>query len=115
MNRRRFVLAAVAFGALMLAAPGTLLAQEGLDAAKQAGQVGERPDGLVGVVSGSAPADMVALVDRVNAERLARYEEIAASTGSTLDAVQAVAGAQLIDRTPAGQYIMTAAGKWMKK
>jgi len=114
MNRRRFLGLSLAAGALALV-PGSARAQSGLDAAKQAGLVGERPDGLVGVVGGSAPADVVALVERVNAERRARYEQIAAETNATLEAVQAVAGAQLIDRTPAGQYIMTAGGKWMKK
>ena len=83
-------------------------------AAKAAGQLGERPDGMVGVVPG-APASAQALAQQVNAQRLARYQEIAKGNGTALDKVQAVAGQQLIERTPAGQFVMTAAGQWQRK
>ena len=88
-------------------------AQDPLAGAKQAGQVGERPDGLVGVVPG-APAAVQALAEQVNAQRLQRYRDIAASNGTSVDKVQAVAGQQLIDRTPSGQYVLSG-GTWVKK
>lgn len=90
-------------------------AQDPLAAAKLAGQVGERPDGLAGLVAGSAPADVKALVDRVNAQRLQRYRQVADTNGTSVDKVQAVAGAQLVQRTPPGQFVMNAAGRWVKK
>lgn len=89
------------------------LAQDQLAAAKQAGQLGERPDGLLGVVPG-APASAQAIADQVNAQRLQRYRGIAASNGTSVDQVRAVAGQQLIDRTPAGQFVQSG-GKWVKK
>jgi hypothetical protein len=105
---------AAALVALALGA-GPAAAQMGLDQAKDQGLVGERPDGLVGVVDASAGVDIRALVDAVNRQRLDRYAAIAAETGSTIEEVQAVAGAQLVDRTPRGQYVMDAGGGWFRK
>ncbi|PWC32425.1 YdbL family protein [Azospirillum sp. TSO35-2] len=106
--------AVLAAGLLAATLPTLALAQDPLAAAKAAGQIGERPDGLVGAVSG-APAAAQALAEQVNAQRLARYREIAQGNGTALDKVQAVAGQQLIERTPAGQYVMTASGQWQRK
>lgn len=80
-----------------------------------AGLVGERPDGLVGAVDPGAGADVVTLVADVNAQRMAYYAEVAAGNNSTIEQVQAVAGAELIERTPAGQFVMNAAGRWIQK
>jgi uncharacterized protein YdbL (DUF1318 family) len=90
-------------------------AQASLETAKQAGLVGERPDGLVGFVAGTVPDDVRALVEQVNAQRLQRYAQIAAGNGTSVSGVQAVAGRQLIERSPAGQYVMGAAGQWVRK
>jgi uncharacterized protein YdbL (DUF1318 family) len=84
-----------------------------IDAAKQDGLVGERPDGLIGAVSGSAEVD--ALVNSVNAQRMAKYNQIAQKNGTPVAQVQAVAGQSLIAKTPPGQYIMNSAGGWQKK
>lgn len=110
----RLALSALAAGLLVSAMPQLALAQDALAAAKAAGQLGERPDGMVGVVPG-APASAQTLAQQVNAQRLARYQEIAKGNGTALDKVQAVAGQQLIERTPAGQFVMTAAGQWQRK
>ena len=102
----------LAFAALLaVATPAP--AQDALAGAKQAGQVGERPDGLVGVVPG-APAAAQAIAEQVNAQRLQRYRDIAASNGTSVDKVQALAGQRLIDGTPAGQYVLSG-GRWVKK
>ncbi|CAO3422826.1 YdbL family protein [Azospirillum endophyticum] len=117
ISRRRFnrlALSALATGLLAAALPQLALAQDALAAAKAAGQLGERPDGMVGLVPG-APASAQELAQQVNAQRLARYQEIAKGNGTVLDKVQAVAGQQLIERTPAGQFVMTAAGQWQRK
>jgi len=85
-----------------------------LATAKAAGQVGERPDGMLGIVGTSTPA-LEALVKNVNARRLEVFKGIAAKNGQSLAAVQAVSGEEFINRTPSGQYIMTANGNWVKK
>jgi uncharacterized protein YdbL (DUF1318 family) len=106
-------LAAIALMALGLSAAPALAAA--LDDAKAAGQVDEKVDGFLGVVDANAPADVRALVDRVNAERKAKYEEIAQKQGTAIDAVAKIAGQKLIERTAAGHYILGADGQWRKK
>lgn len=85
-----------------------------IDAAKSQGLIGERPDGLLGVVSAATP-EIKALVEGTNAERMTKYEAVAAKNGTPVDQVQALAGKKLIEGAPAGSYIMNAAGSWQKK
>lgn len=85
-----------------------------VEAAKQQGLIGEKPDGLLGVVS-SASSEVSTLVQNTNAERLNKYQSIAAKNGTALDHVQALAGKSLMDRTPSGQFIMNAGGSWQQK
>lgn len=94
---------------------GPTMAQADLTAAKSQGLVGERPDGLVGFVADQVPADVRAMVERINAERKAQYQEVAQRTGQKLAQVQAVAGDRLVQATPSGQFVMNAAGRWVKK
>lgn len=116
---RRAILRAAAAALPAVALPsaifGSAWAQDGLAAAKAAGQVGERPDGLLGIVEDTAPGPVRALVDQVNAERKARYAEVARATGQPLANVQAVAGERLVGATPSGQFVMNAAGRWTRK
>ncbi|MGE5148232.1 MAG: YdbL family protein, partial [Candidatus Eiseniibacteriota bacterium] len=86
-----------------------------LDPYKTQGWVGERPDGLAGVVSGSAPAEAKSAVERVNAERMVEYNRIAAKQKTSVAAVQAIVGKKLIDQAAKGTYIMNAQGQWVKK
>ena len=98
---------------LLLAGPP--LAQAGaLDDAKAAGYVGESEGGMLGLVRADAPEDVKALVRDINAKRLASYEAIAKRNGAPVEGVAAQAGAKLIQRTPAGHYVMRG-GKWVKK
>ena len=46
------------------------------------GAVGERVDGYLGVVGSSAPADVAQLVEQINAERRAKYADIAGKQGA---------------------------------
>ena len=86
-----------------------------LDDAKAAGQVGEAHDGYVHLVDSSAPADVKALVEDVNAKRKAKYATIAKKRNAPIEAVAVQAGAMLIERTPPGQYVMDSHSKWKKK
>lgn len=86
-----------------------------LDGAKSAGQIGESVDGYLHMVDKNAPADVKALVKDVNNKRRAKYESIATSRGAPVKDVAALAGAKLVERTPAGQYVMDGSGKWRKK
>ena len=86
-----------------------------LDDARAAGLVGERVDGYVGAVPASVPADVRVLIDDVNAQRRAKYEEVARQRGVPVDAVAAIAGEKLIARTPSGHFVAGADGRWRRK
>ena len=105
--------AVLCFAFLLLGAPTA--GATPLDEAKAAGQVGEAPDGYVHLVEKGAPADVKKLVEDVNAKRKARYETIADKRSAPIEAVAAQAGAKLIERTPAGQYVLDVRSNWKKK
>jgi uncharacterized protein YdbL (DUF1318 family) len=86
-----------------------------LDEAKSAGLVGERIDGYLGVVDSGAPADVKRLVEQINAERKAKYAEIAKAQGAPVQAVAQIAGEKLVERAAPGEYVMDANGTWQQK
>ncbi|HEX6112946.1 MAG TPA: YdbL family protein [Geminicoccaceae bacterium] len=88
---------------------------DALDDAKAAGLVGERIDGYVGVVDSGAPADVKRLVEQINAERQAKYAEIAQKQGAPVQAVAQIAGEKLVQRAGGGEYVMGADGQWRRK
>ncbi len=102
-----FVLAA----AVLLAAPAQAI---DLNQAKREGIVGERPDGLLGVVRGG-DEEVRRLVEQINARRLEEYRRIAERTDATLAAVQVIAGRRLIDEAPSGTYVLLPDGGWTQK
>jgi uncharacterized protein len=115
MRNFKFVILAAA--ALTLASPAFAdLASDKttVDAAKAAGKVGEQADGYLGVVS-SADASVSTAVDDINAGRRAVYSQTAAKSGVTPDAAGQATGAQLIAKTPPGQYIKPMGGAWNRK
>ncbi|HMH64876.1 MAG TPA: YdbL family protein [Rhizomicrobium sp.] len=85
-----------------------------VDAAKAAGTVGEQADGYLGIVN-SADGAVTAAVNEINAGRANVYAETAAKSGVTRDAAGQATGAQLIGKTPSGQFIKPLGGSWTKK
>jgi hypothetical protein len=101
--------------ALALAALGPATAMAGpLEDAKAAGLVGERPDGYVGLVTGNPPADVVDLVNQINAKRMAAYTDIATSNGTSVAAVGAVTAEKVYREAAPGTYLMVD-GRWVQK
>ncbi len=88
---------------------------QSLAKAKEAGWIGERPDGYLGLVKPDTPDNIKKLVQDINAKRRERYLEIAKKNGTKLEAIQAIVGAKLIKRARPSDYIMNSAGKWIKK
>ena len=86
-----------------------------IDAAKVAGQVGERPDGYLGLVDGNAAPDVRRRVNEINALRRSAYQKLAQQTGTTVEQVGFVTGEKQIAGTPAGQYVMDTSGRWVRK
>lgn len=86
-----------------------------LDEAKAAGQIGEKQDGYIGLVQASVPADVVALVESVNAQRRVRYEQIAAENGIPVSEVAKLAFTRAFENTRAGHFVEASPGQWMRK
>ena len=84
-----------------------------LQSAKAAGQVGEQPSGYLGVVNNGPGVG--ALVQSINQQRRAAYQDIAQKNGTSLTAVEQLAGKKAIEKTPPGQYIMAPSGQWLRK
>ena len=85
-----------------------------LDEAKSGGMVGEKGDGYLGAVATTPSADVTALVGDINGKRRAKYLEIAKQNRTDPRSVESIAGKKAVDNTPAGQFVMGAAG-WTKK
>lgn len=86
-----------------------------LDEAKAKGLVGEKLNGYLAPVSASADADVIALVNDINSKRKNEYSKIAKQNGTSIEAVEKLAGGKAISITPAGQYVQSASGEWIKK
>ena len=91
-------------------------AKAALDVATAKAQelVGEKPDGLLGIVTDSPSIELQELVKKINSTRLEKYKKIAMSNGISVKDVQAIAGSKLIKEAPKGQWVMIN-GRWVKK
>lgn len=87
-------------------------AMSALPAAKSAGQVGEQPDGYLGVVNASGNAGDI--VRQINQARRQEYQRLAQENGIQLRDVESIAGKKALERTPSGQFILLN-DVWMKK
>lgn len=99
---------------LMLFSIPAALAQT-LDEAKASGLIGEKSDGYIGLVQGSAPAAVEQLVSSVNRQRRERYEQIARENGISMNQVTQLAYARAVEATRSGNYIEDANGRWVRK
>ncbi|MFN3435439.1 MAG: YdbL family protein [Sphingomonas sp.] len=79
-------------------------------AAREAKQVGEQPDGYLGVVSGGASVQ--ALVRDINIKRKAAYTQSAQASGSTVEQFAFTTGCNLVARVPVGEMYKTPSGQW---
>ncbi len=82
--------------------------------AKDKGFVGEMADGYVGIVNPPGSPDIQQLVATTNAGRMAVYDEAAKRQGVSIITVKALAGKNLREKTPPGQFIYTG-GSWERK
>jgi uncharacterized protein len=96
---------------------GTAAAQQrdpAYAAARAAGEVGEQPDGYLGVVGTPTPA-LRALVNNINIQRKAAYTKAAAAEGSTVEQFAFVSGCNLILKTVPGEKYQTPNGQWQTR
>ena len=114
-----FTRATLAFSAAALAftgiaAPALAQRDPAYEAARQAGKVGEKPDGYLGIVSGG-DATLQKIVNDINIKRRALYAQKAQAANATLEEYALTSGCLAISRTAAGEKYMTPDGKWMTR
>ncbi len=103
------VAAAAALGGLSVAA----IAQRdpAYAAARAGGEVGEQPDGYLGLV-GAASGDLRALVNNINIQRKSAYTQKAQASGATVEQLAFTSGCNLILQTNPGEKYKTPDGVW---
>ena len=103
------VAAAAALGGLSVAA--TAQRDPAYAAARAGGEVGEQPDGYLGLV-GAASGDLRALVNNINIQRKSAYTAKAQASGATVEQLAFTSGCNLIMQTNPGEKYKTPNGIW---
>ena len=96
-----------------LIVPASAQRDPAYQAARQAGLVGEQPDGYLGIV-GAATPELQAIINNINIQRKRQYTQQAAS-GSTVEQMAFVTGCNLISRTVAGEKYRAPDGRWLTR
>lgn len=110
MNLKR--LAAAAF--IAFAAPAVAQSSPALSQARQAGAIGERFDGYMGVVAGTSE-EVRRQVGAVNIRRRTLYIGLASRRRVTVDAVGIATGCELLRGVKVGEAYMLADGTWRRR
>lgn len=95
----------------VLAVPAMAQRDPAYAAARSGGQVGEQPDGYLGLV-GAGTADLRALVSNINIQRKSAYTSKAQASGATVEQFAFTSGCRLIEQTVAGEKYRTPDGVW---
>jgi uncharacterized protein YdbL (DUF1318 family) len=90
-------------------------AQQMLNDAKAAGQVGETYEGMVALIDEAAPEKVKKMVKATNERRQGRYQSVATIRGSSLESVGLQAGKLIFKKMEPGEMFQSADGKWKKK
>lgn len=112
--RRRTVLFMTLIAVALVALGQTPASAQSLNAARAAGQVGERFDGIA-VVRGNAPGAVRGLVDKVNAQRRQIYAKRAAEQKVPAAQVGRLYAKQIAGKAPAGTWFLLENGQWKRK
>jgi uncharacterized protein YdbL (DUF1318 family) len=83
-------------------------------AARAAGQIGEQPDGYLGVVGGG-DGELRALVGNINIQRKAAYTQKAQASGATVEQLAFTSGCNLIAQTRPGEKYKAPDGSWQTR
>lgn len=108
-----FVPAAVAALSALAGMSGAAIAQRdpAYAAARAGGEVGEQPDGYLGLVGAGSPS-LHALVGDINIKRKAAYTNQAAAAGATVQQLAFTSGCTLIEQTAPGEKYRAPGGVW---
>lgn len=116
MNRTfaRMLAGGLIAAGLALSVPALAQRDPAYQAARSAGQVGEKPDGYLGVV-GSQSAAVQSMVSDLNIRRRENYAQKAQEQGVTLQEYAITQGCILIARTQAGEKYQDPNGGWQTR
>jgi len=108
-------MAAIAVTAAIAVAVPSAMAQRdpAYEQARAAGQIGEQPDGYLGIV-GSATKEVRDLVTDINIKRKAAYTSNAPQ-GSTVEQFAFATGCNLIAKTKPGEKYKAPDGRWLTR
>ena len=106
------VAAAAALGGLSVAASAQR--DPAYAAARAGGEVGEQPDGYLGLV-GAASSDLRALVSNISIQRKSAYTAKAQASGATVEQLAFTSGCNLILQTDPGEKYKTPGGVWKSR
>jgi len=116
MNRTfvRTLLGSLALAGMALSAPAVAQRDPAYQAARAAGQLGEKTDGYLGVV-GAQPAAVESLANDINIRRRENYAQKAQEQGVTLQEYAITQGCILISRTQPGEKYQAPDGSWQTR
>jgi uncharacterized protein len=116
MNRTfaRMLIGGLAFAGLALSAPAVAQRDPAYQAARAAGQIGEKMDGYLGVVGGQ-PASIEKIASDINIRRRENYAQKAQEQGVTLQEYAITQGCILITRTSQGEKYQAPDGSWQTR
>lgn len=97
-----------------LAVPALAQRDPAYAAARSAGQVGEQPDGYLGVV-GAGSAELRAIVNNINIQRKSAYTQKAQASGATVEQLAFTSGCNLIAQTQPGEKYKAPDGSWQTR
>ena len=99
---------------IAFAAPAAAQSSSALSSARQAGLVGERFDGYMGIAS-SASEEVRRQVGAVNIRRRSLYTGLASRRRVNVDAVAVAAGCELLRSVKVGEAYMLPDGQWRRR
>lgn len=108
---RKMMIVAGAMALAGLSAAASAQRDPAYAAARSAGEIGEQPDGYLGLV-GAGNGELRALIGDLNIKRKAAYTAQAASTGATVEQFAFTSGCNLIEATRPGEKYRTPGGVW---
>ena len=113
MNFPKIALAGalLALSCVAISTPATAQRDPAYAAAREAGRIGEKVDGYLGIVGEATPA-LQRLVDEINIKRRAVYARKAQENNATLEQYAMTAGCQAIARTVPGEKYQAPTGEW---
>jgi uncharacterized protein YdbL (DUF1318 family) len=111
MNRYMCMIVAGAAALAGLSSAASAQRDPAYAAAREAKQVGEQPDGYLGVVGAGTPA-LQAMVRDINIKRKAAYTASAQASGATVEQFAFTSGCNLVAKVGVGEMYKTPSGQW---